>query len=343
VLSNVTNVDTSTTTNITEGTKLFYTEGRVNANTNVAANTTHRGLTNDPHNVTKDQVGLGSVENQANASQVEAEAGVVDNKVMTPLKVSQAITAQGGGVNPNELINSTFAINQEVVSGTVILSSGEYGHDQWRAGAGGCTYTFATSLNVTTITISAGTLEQEIDGTSLQSGNYILGWDGTAQGQIDGGGFAISPVLETLVGGVNSIVEFNTGTLFIPKLEKGTTETEFIPKKLSEELIDCQYYFEKSYNSNIAPGTVTQDGSIEEVATRNLAGVTMGTRYIIEKRIAPTIVLYSTDTGNGGVIENGGDKAASASNVGTTGFKRISITSGDTATARYHYTADARF
>jgi hypothetical protein len=96
-LSNVTNVDTSTTTNITEGTKLFYTEARVNANTNVAANTTHRGLTNDPHNVTKDQVGLGSVENQANASQAEAEAGVVDDKVMTPLKVSQAITAQGGG------------------------------------------------------------------------------------------------------------------------------------------------------------------------------------------------------------------------------------------------------
>ncbi|CAB4185106.1 hypothetical protein UFOVP1492_117 [uncultured Caudovirales phage] len=31
------------------------------------------------------------------ASQAEAEAGVVSDKVMTPLRTAQAITAQGGG------------------------------------------------------------------------------------------------------------------------------------------------------------------------------------------------------------------------------------------------------
>jgi hypothetical protein len=163
-------------------------------------------------------------------------------------KVKRAIL--GGGA----LINSSFAINQREVTGTVILAAGEYGHDRFRAGAGGCTYTFATSLNVTTITISAGTLEQEILGTNIQSDDYILHWQGTAEGQIDGGGFAGSPVTDTLVGGVNSIVEFDTGTLIIPKLERGTVETEFIPNTVSAEDIACKHYYWRGYVNGTGAG-----------------------------------------------------------------------------------------
>ena len=43
-------------THVPEGTNKYYTEERVSANTEVAANTTHRGLTNNPHSVTIDQV-----------------------------------------------------------------------------------------------------------------------------------------------------------------------------------------------------------------------------------------------------------------------------------------------
>ena len=52
-----------TTAQVTEDTNLYYTEARVSANADVAANTTHRGLTNNPHEVTKAQVGLGDVDN----------------------------------------------------------------------------------------------------------------------------------------------------------------------------------------------------------------------------------------------------------------------------------------
>lgn len=52
------------TDDITEATNLYYTEVRVSANSDVAANTTHRGVTTgNPHSVTKADVGLGNVTN----------------------------------------------------------------------------------------------------------------------------------------------------------------------------------------------------------------------------------------------------------------------------------------
>jgi microcystin-dependent protein len=49
---------------VPEGSNLYYTEGRVSANTDVAANTSHRNtVTGNPHAVTKTEVGLGNVPN----------------------------------------------------------------------------------------------------------------------------------------------------------------------------------------------------------------------------------------------------------------------------------------
>lgn len=45
----------------------------------------------NPHKVTKDQVGLGNVENFATATQADAEVGTAENLFMTPLRVFQAI------------------------------------------------------------------------------------------------------------------------------------------------------------------------------------------------------------------------------------------------------------
>lgn len=54
----------------------------------------HKADTNNPHNVTKAQVGLGRVENYAVATTEEARGGVVTNKYMTPQLVASAINAQ---------------------------------------------------------------------------------------------------------------------------------------------------------------------------------------------------------------------------------------------------------
>jgi len=63
---------------------LAYTDSAVAA---------HANRTDNPHGVTKAQVGLGSVENYGVAAQAEAEAGTVNNKYMTPLRTKQAIDA----------------------------------------------------------------------------------------------------------------------------------------------------------------------------------------------------------------------------------------------------------
>lgn len=56
----------------------------------------HTSNTSNPHNVTKTQVGLGSVENLGLASQAEAQAGTSNAKYMTPLRTTQAIMQQAG-------------------------------------------------------------------------------------------------------------------------------------------------------------------------------------------------------------------------------------------------------
>lgn len=52
---------------------------------------THKADLNNPHGVTKAQVGLSTVQNFGIATQAEAEAGTVANKYMTPLQTKQAI------------------------------------------------------------------------------------------------------------------------------------------------------------------------------------------------------------------------------------------------------------
>lgn len=51
------------TSDLSEGSNLYYTEARVSANASVAANTAHAARTDNPHSVTKTQVGLGNVQN----------------------------------------------------------------------------------------------------------------------------------------------------------------------------------------------------------------------------------------------------------------------------------------
>jgi len=56
----------------------------------------HLGNSNNPHNTTAAQVGLGSVQNYPIASQAEAETGTATNRYMTPVRTAQAITALVG-------------------------------------------------------------------------------------------------------------------------------------------------------------------------------------------------------------------------------------------------------
>jgi hypothetical protein len=151
-------------------------------------------------------------------------------------------SGSGSGWLPSLIINGRFNINQRQKSGTVTLAAGVYGHDRFKAGASGCTYTFATSGGVTTLTITAGSLQQVIEGRQIRTGTHTLAWTGTAQGKIAGGSYSASGVTGSLTAGTNATVEFNTGTLTDVRVFPGIVAQAFIDIGDAAELFACQRY-----------------------------------------------------------------------------------------------------
>lgn len=210
--------------------------------------------------------------------------------------LSERVKQLGGGF----LINGDFRINQRVKSGTVTLTAGQYGHDRWKAGASGCTYTFALNSGVTIITITAGSLIQVVEGNDLQAGTYVLSWGGTSTGKIGTGSYSASGTTASVTGGTNLSIEFSTGTLYNAKLEKGTIITPFIPRTFLEELLLCMRYYEKSFAYGIAPyhSGYLEGFSLAGIGVNNTATqVTCGIPFKVEKRVSPTITFYRAQGG----------------------------------------------
>ena len=165
----------------------------------------------------------------------------------TAAQVTAAIAAQP--VGDNRAINGNFAFNQRAYASGTALAAAAYGHDRWKAGAGGCSYTFSVVVPDTTITISAGTLTQIIEAGMIEGGVYTLSWTGTAQGRVyqgaPAGAYAVSPVTTaSLTAGTNTVVEFSAGTVGRVKLEIGSVATLFNRKSLQQSLADCMRYYQ---------------------------------------------------------------------------------------------------
>lgn len=151
----------------------------------------------------------------------------------------------------NRLINGNFAINQLALSGTVTLSAGQYGHDGWKAGASGCTYTFATSGADTILTITAGSLMQVAEDVNVEGGSYMLSHVGTAQmraaanGGSTSGSYATGPLAITGATAKQAItVEFTTGTVSKVQMEPGSVASTFERCPYGFGLALCQRYYE---------------------------------------------------------------------------------------------------
>lgn len=188
----------------------------------------------------------------------------------------------------NKLINSNFQINQRLVSGTVVLSASAYGHDRWKAGASGCTYTFATSNGKTTLTISAGSLQQVIASENVPVGTNtcVLSWEGTAQGKIGAGSYGASGVTGSVTGGSNLTIEFNTGTLAVPQFELGSFATAYEQKTSAQDTEDCLYYFERLGVSGSS--SVIFSGFVRSATEFR------GVAHFQKKRTAPSITIPGT-------------------------------------------------
>lgn len=144
----------------------------------------------------------------------------------------------------NKIINGHFGINQRSYVSGAATTSGQYTLDRWKVTSTGG-ITFSTTANKTTVTIPSGqTLQQVIEGLTLESGTYVLSWEGTAQGRIAGGSYGASgAVTASITGGTNTTIEFNAGTVTLVMLEKGTVATPFEYRPYAHELALCQRYY----------------------------------------------------------------------------------------------------
>lgn len=178
----------------------------------------------------------------------------------------------------NVIINGNFNINQRGYVSAAATTVGQYTLDRWKVtGTGGIT--FSTTANKTTVTIPTGqTLQQVIEGLNLQTGTYVLSWEGTAQGKIGTGSYGASGITGPITGGTNTTIEFNAGTVVNVQLELGTVATPFEHRPYGLELSLCQRYCESGTAQFIGSGS---------------AGAFLGgsTQFAVSKRGTPTITL----------------------------------------------------
>ena len=216
--------------------------------------------------------------------------GILNADVIGTSVVGSNLGAGNATLMKNRLIDAGFTINQRgYVSGTA-LSSGTYAHDRWKAGSGGCTYTFtqlSTGVPIV-ITITAGSLQQVIEGANIpDGGTFTLSWTGTAQARFNGGTYGSSPLAVTgLTAGSNCTIEFNTGTCSFPQLEVGSSATGFEYRQYQQELALCQRYYYKA----LAGGSVSTFGAGVALTTTNAVGVTM---FPVTMRTSPTALEQS--------------------------------------------------
>lgn len=251
----------------------------------------------------------------------------------------------------NKIINGCFRVNQRAVGGTVVLAAGEYGHDRFKAGTSGCSYTFATTNNITTITIASGSLKQIVEGCNIQTGKHTLSWLGTAQGRINSGSYGDSgQVKSTLTGGTNTTVEFGLGTLALVQLEHGLVATEFEDRIYTDESSFCKRYYRSNYPPGVSAGGITGHETMmictSGIGTLPHRFFIFGSHFDVAMRCTPTVSIFSASGVSGQICQYNNTPVsrtvsvvdASILNLGTF----IETTVGDTAEPyAFNYVADA--
>lgn len=226
----------------------------------------------------------------------------------------------------NRVIDGGFTINQRSYASGAALAAGAFGHDRWKAGASGCTYTFtqaATGVH-TTITITAGTLCQVIEGCNVpEGGTYTLSWTGTAQARVNAGSYAASPITVTgLTAGSNVTIEFATGTVGSVQFTPGSATSAFDYRAHGNELALCYRYYYKvtahplGVTLNIADGYSSVVNF--PVTMRGAPTLAPGATFTVGAGSAGTPEL-STVTPNAGLMRNSAGNWTSNVAVSLTG------------------------
>jgi len=142
-----------------------------------------------------------------------------------------------------------------------------------------------------------------------------------------------------------------TGVVVLPGIEApSAARSALIMRPYDQELLTCRRYFQTSYSSSVAVGTVSLAGS----GNYYLDGLSSAVHAIftcvpfgVPMRAAPSLYMYSPQTGAAGKIRDNGNAAdvtGSPTNQGTSGFTFSAGAAAASTAANFmwHYVADAR-
>lgn len=143
--------------------------------------------------------------------------------------------------------------------------------------------------------------------------------------------------------------QFGQVVLSAIQWELGLGATPFYARDPAIEQFLCQRYFEKSYDPDVVPGSVSATGWQAALIAANGYFLSDSPGFRVTKRAVPAMTAYSFDTGavgsfteyntTGSIIAN---RVANFGMIGTRGFE---VRSNGTATsgnaARYHWAADS--
>ena len=148
--------------------------------------------------------------------------------------------------------------------------------------------------------------------------------------------------------GQTNLFATNGATFYITgvQLEKGSTATSFDYRPYGTELALCQRYFQKSYNVDVALGTVTNAGMANtRVANTDTFIPSITQRFPVVMRTTATITWYSNSTGASGKVQSGGSDVTVSANydVGASTTGQIQLASAPSAGGQIngHFTASA--
>lgn len=181
----------------------------------------------------------------------------------------------------NKLINSLGFINQRnYTSGTATTGANQYTLDRWRVVTSGQNLTFTTVSNYTQMTAPAGGVEQVIEGSNMEGGNYVLTWIGTATATVNGASVS-KGVVFTLPARTNCTVRFTNGTFGQPQFELNrVTPYEYRGDVIEMPL--CQRYFQISQVTHLGLIAATGAGSKQ-----------LNVAFSVPMRTNPTMLLAS--------------------------------------------------
>jgi hypothetical protein len=224
------------------------------------------------------------------AVQVLADLGVT----LTAAQINGA----GQLAGRNRIINGQGRINQRAyVSGTATVGANQYTLDRWRVVTSGQSLTYTGTDAGRTMTAPAGGCEQVIEGANIEGGTYVINWTGTATCTVDGTPRAKGATF-TLTAATDAAVRMIGGTFTDVQLELGTIPTPFERVPISDELVRCQRYYEKSFPLDMTPASNTGSfvGASQIVAQATSVAFDLTIPFLVAKRVTPTVATYSPNT-----------------------------------------------